>query len=57
MNLTVVTTYLLPQDKEGQEFAKGLKERNKDHISKYKESTTGIVVETTYHLGVDMEGE
>ena len=57
MNLTVVTTYLLPQDEEGREFAKGLKEKNKDHISKYKESTTGILVETTYRLSVDMEGE
>ena len=54
MNLTVVTTYLLPQDEEGREFAKGLKEKNKDHISKYKESTTGILVETTYRLSVDM---
>lgn len=57
MLLTEIKTYILPQNSEGQSFAKGLIERNKEYISKFKESTTSIVVEITYHFSVDIEAE
>lgn len=55
--VTVATTTVVPQCEDGVKFINELKERNKGHISKFKESTATILLETTYNVVVEMEDD
>lgn len=55
--VTVATTTVVPQCEDGVKFINELKEKNKGHISKFKESTATILLETTYWMEVEMEEE
>ena len=49
---TIKTSYIIEQSEEGEKLANELKERNKGFVTKFKESTTSIVIETTYDVEV-----
>lgn len=49
---TIKTSYIIEQSEEGKRLAEELKDRNKGFVTKFKESTTAITVETTYSFEV-----
>lgn len=49
---TIRTSYIIEQSEEGKKLANELKKRNKGFVTKLKESTTAIVIETTYNVEV-----
>ena len=49
---TIMTTYIIEQSEEGKKLAKELKDRNKGFVTDFKESTTSIVIETTYNVEI-----
>lgn len=49
---TIRTTYIIEQSEEGKKLAEELKERNKGFVTKFKESTTAVVIETTYNIEI-----
>ena len=49
---TIKTTYIIEQSEEGKKLANELKKRNKGFVTKFKESTTAIVIETTYNIEI-----
>ena len=49
---TIRTTYIIEQSAEGKKLAEELKDRNKGFVTKFKESTTAITVETAYSVEV-----
>lgn len=49
---TIKTTYIIEQSEEGKKLAEELKDRNKGFVTKFKESTTAITVETTYSVEI-----
>lgn len=53
--VTVATTTVVPQCEDGVKFINELKEKNKGHISKFKESTATILLETAYNVEIEME--
>lgn len=55
--VTVATTTVVPQCEDGVKFINELKEKNKGHISKFKESTATILLETTYNVEIEMGEE
>lgn len=55
--VTVATTTVVPQCEDGVRFINELKKKNKGHISKFKESTATILLETTYNVEIEMEEE
>ena len=52
---TIRTSYIIEQSEEGKKLANELKERNKGFVTKLKESTTAIVIETAYNVEVEPE--
>lgn len=52
---TIKTSYIIEQSEEGRKLATELKDRNKGFVTKFKESTTSIVIETTYDVEVEPE--
>lgn len=55
--VTVATTTVVPQCEDGVKFINELKEKNKGHISKFKEDTATILLEATYIVEVEMGEE
>lgn len=53
--VTMANTIVVPQCEDGVRFINELKEKNKGHISKFKEDTTTILLETTYNVVLEME--
>lgn len=49
---TIKTSYIIGQSEEGKKLANELKKRNKGFVTKFKESTTAITVETTYSVEI-----
>lgn len=49
---TIKTSYIIEQSEEGKKLAEELKDRNKGFVTKFKESTTTIIVETTYSVEI-----
>lgn len=55
--VTMANTIVVPQCEDGVKLINELKEINKGHISKFKESTATILLETTYNVELEMEND